>query len=69
MEDLISIRVNGESREIGAGSVLFDAIERCDVKEPFAVAVNRVLVTKAHYRDYKLSNGDSIDIVYPMQGG
>ncbi|ABD43651.1 sulfur carrier protein ThiS [Anaplasma phagocytophilum] len=69
MEDFIDVQINGKSETLNAGCTLSDAIAQCNVREPFAVAVNRVLVTKANYKEHKLKKGDVIDIVYPMQGG
>ncbi|MFV9878415.1 MAG: sulfur carrier protein ThiS [Anaplasma ovis] len=69
MKDVIDIKINGEKREIPAGSSLQHAVKEYECSAPFAVTVNNVLVTKAQYSEYALRSGDVVDIVYPMQGG
>ena len=69
MENCVSVCINGRNERIPADSVLLRAIELSGAREPFAVAVNNVLITKAEYEKCTLNDGDSIEIVYPMQGG
>lgn len=35
----------------------------------FAVAVNRKFIARGQYAQTMVSEGDSIDVVFPMQGG
>ncbi|MGN7678471.1 MAG: sulfur carrier protein ThiS [Anaplasma sp.] len=65
----ICVQINGERRHMPKGSVLQNAIEGYAADSSFAVAVNKVLITRAKYDECELKDGDSIDIVYPMQGG
>ncbi|MCU7611263.1 sulfur carrier protein ThiS [Anaplasma capra] len=67
MGGVIDIQINGEKRSIPEGSMLQHIVE--EIRTPFAVAVNKVLVTKAQYGEYELRSGDVVDVVYPMQGG
>ena len=39
------------------------------IKGNFAIAVNRVFVPRGQYSKTHMSEGDEIDVVYPMQGG
>ena len=38
-------------------------------KQSFAVAVNGDFIAKAEYQDTQLNGGDSIDLLFPIQGG
>ena len=69
MKNSINVCINGKSKVMPAGSILLNAIEVSGVQEPFAVAVNNVLVTKAEYGAHVLNDGDAVEIVYPIQGG
>jgi thiamine biosynthesis protein ThiS len=61
--------VNGEPREIGAGSV--DALLRELEFEGthFAIAVNYDVVPKSRWAVTALRAGDEIEIITPRQGG
>ena len=69
VENCVSVCINGKNEKVPAGSALVRAIELSGAREPYAVAVNNVLVTKAEYENCILNDEDIIDIVYPMQGG
>lgn len=69
MSDNIEISFWGKTEKITAGSTVLEVVQRHALKEPFAIAVNKVLVTKAEYDKKTLQNGDVVDVVCPMQGG
>lgn len=52
-------------------SVTLDEVLKMDsqIKGNFAVALNRVFVPRGQYSKTHMSEGDEIDVVYPMQGG
>lgn len=39
------------------------------LKQTFAAALNGEFVSKTSYQDIVLNNGDSIDVLFPIQGG
>ncbi|WP_169192872.1 sulfur carrier protein ThiS [Anaplasma platys] len=69
MSSSIEIFVSGKTEKITAGSTVLTVVEQCALREPFAIAVNKVLVTKADYGEKTLKDGDIVDVVRPMQGG
>ncbi|MGN7661351.1 MAG: sulfur carrier protein ThiS [Anaplasma sp.] len=69
MAGTICVQINGARRHMPEGSVLQNAIEGHAADSSFAVAVNKVLITRVKYNECELKDGDIIDIVYPIQGG
>jgi sulfur carrier protein len=63
------VTINGEAREIAAGTV--DALlgELDYQGTHFAIAVNYDVVPKGKWAQTRLSNGDEIEIITPRQGG
>ncbi len=67
----ISVTINGEKREIAAGTVIAVLNEQnvpLDAKG-VAVAINGALVRKPDWSDTPLAGGDVIEIVKPFSGG
>ncbi|MEH0831523.1 sulfur carrier protein ThiS [Anaplasma bovis] len=69
MHSCINIKVNGKNSTIEDGTVLSEAVELWEIKGPFAITVNSVLVSRAHYAEHELRDGDIVDVIYPIQGG
>ena len=69
MSNSIEVSVGGKTEQMVAGSTVLAVVEQCAIREPFAIAVNKVLVMKADYGRKTLKDGDVIDVVRPMQGG
>ena len=63
------VRVNGEDREIAAGSVQALLRELDYEGTHFAIAVNYDVVPKSQWAERLLSSGDEIEIITPRQGG
>jgi sulfur carrier protein len=61
--------VNGEPREISAGSVDALLCELEYVGTHFAIAVNYDVLPKSRWAETPLKNGDEIEIITPRQGG
>ena len=61
--------VNGEQREISAGSVdaLLSELEYEGTH--FAIAVNFDVLPKSRWAETALKSGDEIEIITPRQGG
>jgi len=67
---MIKVSVNGEIKEIEEGLNVVELIIALNYKiEGFAVAVNTTFVPIANYRKIIIQNGDTIDILAPVQGG
>jgi len=63
------VTVNGEEREIAAGSV--DALlSELDYEGThFAIALNYDVVPKSRWAETAIKSGDEIEIITPRQGG
>ena len=63
------VTVNGEQREISAGSVdaLLSELEYEGTH--FAIALNYDVVPKSRWAETPLKAGDEIEIITPRQGG
>ena len=61
--------VNGEEKQVGA-ETLSALLNELDYEGDWlATAVNAELVSESEREDFKLNNGDRIEILSPMQGG
>ena len=61
--------VNGEPREISAGSVTALLSELDYEGTHFAIAVNYDVLPKSRWAETVLKSGDEIEIITPRQGG
>ncbi|MCC8939240.1 sulfur carrier protein ThiS [Bradyrhizobium sp. Arg68] len=61
--------VNGEQREIAAGSVGALLAELEYEGTHFAIALNYDVVPKSRWAETQLKAGDEIEIITPRQGG
>ena len=67
---MIRVSVNGEIKEIEKDLNITQLIEVLEYKtKGFAVAVNTTFVPIASYEMTKIKEGDTIDILAPVQGG
>ncbi|WP_049722869.1 sulfur carrier protein ThiS [Gilvimarinus polysaccharolyticus] len=64
----MKILLNGEAQEL-AHSELHEIIKQHEFKPPFAVAINNTFVPKHLYVTTYLQDGDTLDVVSPIQGG
>jgi sulfur carrier protein len=66
----MNIQVNGEGREIAAGSTVANLLGELGVTQPHvAVEVNLEVVPRAEHRDTILSDGDRVEVVTLVGGG
>ena len=63
------VTVNGEQREIAAGSVAALLSELDYEGTHFAIALNYDVVPKSRWAETPLNAGDEIEIITPRQGG
>ena len=69
-KSMIKISVNGEIKELQEGLNVSQMIEALNYKtKGFAVAINTTFVPIAKYEQTIINNGDTIDILAPVQGG
>jgi len=70
MNDVISITVNGETRDIAAGLSLNDLLRRLDL-DPGMVVVehNRTIVRRPALAGTPLADGDRVELVHFVGGG
>lgn len=67
---MIKISVNGEIQEVSENLNVKELIEALEYKTPgFAVAVNTTFVAIDSYEQTIINDGDTIDILAPVQGG
>lgn len=67
----MKLTVNGEGCEIDSNSLSVSQLleSRGHNAAEVAVAVNQEFVPRSTFDEHKLSEGDDIEIVAPMQGG
>lgn len=66
----MNIQVNGQGREIAAGSTVANLLGELGVTQPHvAVEVNLEVVPRAEHRDTVLSDGDHVEVVTLVGGG
>jgi len=67
---MIKVSVNGEVKELETNLNVGQMIEALKYKvKGFAVAVNTTFVPIAKYDETIIKEGDTIDILAPVQGG
>ncbi|MEN8727434.1 MAG: sulfur carrier protein ThiS [Sulfurovum sp.] len=67
---MIKVSVNGEVKELEENLNVGQMIEALEYKvKGFAVAVNTTFVPIAKYDETMIKEGDTIDILAPVQGG
>jgi len=67
---MIKVSVNGEIKELSEGLSIEQMIKALNYKsKDFAVAINSTFVSIKNYNETIIEEGDSIDILAPVQGG
>ena len=66
----MNVQVNGEGREIAAGSTVASLLGELGVTQPHvAVEVNLEVVPRAQHRETVLKPGDRVEVVTLVGGG
>jgi sulfur carrier protein len=66
----MNIQVNGQGREIAAGSTVANLLGELGITQPHvAVEVNLEVVPRAEHGDTILSDGDRVEVVTLVGGG
>jgi len=67
---MIKVSINGEIKELKKNLNIKEMIEALEYKQKgFAVAVNTTFVSIKSYEKTIINDGDTIDILAPVQGG
>ena len=67
---MITVILNGEKKSLVAECNLAKAIADWQLaNQTFAIAVNQQFIPKTTYTDTQLKDGDTIELLVPMQGG
>jgi sulfur carrier protein len=67
---MIKVSVNGEIKELDENLNVTQLIQALDYKQKgFAIAVNTTFVSIKSYEKTIINDGDTIDILAPVQGG
>ena len=67
---MIKVTLNGEQRELAPVNNLLELLQSInDLPESYAVAVNAAFIPKPAYASTAITDGDSIELLVPMQGG
>lgn len=67
---MIKIRMNDQDFHVDADTSLFDALKNQGYSNNnFAIAINRRFIPRSQYANQLLNEGDTIEILAPMQGG
>ncbi|BDF96545.1 thiamine biosynthesis protein ThiS [Pseudoalteromonas sp. KAN5] len=69
MKMSMKITINGESFELVNTANLTQALQQFAAKEPFAVAINGQFIPRSQCDTHLLNEGDSIELLSPIQGG
>ena len=70
MSDNLTIKTNGEDRQIESGSSLLSLLKKLDLDpQTVVVELNRNIVRRAAFEDTPLNNGDEVELVHFVGGG
>ena len=66
----MTVRVNGEERELADGSTIADLLVSLDLdRDGIAVAVDRKVVPRSQHPQTVLSHGQQVEIIRAVGGG
>ncbi|HET6603083.1 MAG TPA: sulfur carrier protein ThiS [Xanthomonadaceae bacterium] len=64
------IQVNGDLRELSDGTTVAALLDRMELRHRrVAVEVNGEIVPRSRHRDWRLEDGDRVELVQAMGGG
>jgi sulfur carrier protein len=70
MSSRMTVQINGETREIAAGSTIAALLHQLGVTQPHvAVELNLEVVPRAEHGDTVLREGDRLEVVTLVGGG
>jgi sulfur carrier protein len=68
----LRVIVNGDEREVPEASTVADAVAlsgAADAESGIAVAVGGEVVPRGEWRERRLSEGETVEVVHAVQGG
>ena len=66
----LTIKTNGEERQVASGSSLLDLLHQLDLDPQFVVVeLNRSIVRRSTLGDTQLNDGDEVELVHFVGGG
>jgi sulfur carrier protein len=66
----VNITINGETKTLPAPCNISEMLQQNGYKDMLvAVAINNSFVPKSQHNTHIINEGDTVDIVAPMQGG
>ena len=63
------VTINGEQTDVDDVETVAGLIEHLKIEGRIAVEVNREIIPRGQFSLYKISSGDSIEIVHAIGGG
>jgi thiamine biosynthesis protein ThiS len=70
MSDTLTIKTNGEDRQVASGSSLLNLLDALDLDpQTLVVELNRTIVPRTAFADTTLTNGDEVELVHFVGGG
>lgn len=66
----MNILLNGEERQLGQGATVALLLEDLSLSgKRLAVELNEEILPRSQYGEYRLSDGDKVEIVHAVGGG
>jgi len=67
----VRVTINGAERELQAGVTLHEMLDQLGIRsrDGIAVAVNESVVTRTRLGDYRVEEGDTIEVIQAVSGG
>ena len=70
MNEILQLLVNGEPREVGAGTTVADLVAALGLKpQQVAVERNKQIVRRPEHAETSLADGDELEVVTFFGGG
>ncbi|MGF1614243.1 MAG: sulfur carrier protein ThiS [Gammaproteobacteria bacterium] len=67
---MVQIFVNGDEQKVSAGTTLAKLLEARQLSgKRFAIEVNEEIVPRSYLNEYRLKQGDRVEIVQAIGGG
>jgi sulfur carrier protein len=67
----MKVRINGSEHELRPGLTLTEMLEQFGLagRDGIAVAVNDNVVTRGRLGEYRVEDGDTIEVIHAVSGG
>ncbi len=66
----MQIRVNGEPMDLSEGATIQDLVQQMTLQgKRLAVEVNEDIVPRSQHPEFRLSDGDRVEVVHAIGGG